>query len=135
MPRLIAFLQTGTSALVSLAEIAMASTFCAMRESMTAICSSAVAFVAGVEEAVAERLDDHGDAEIAGGKRRTDADASAGDDRNAAHELQNGPSIEHVFLLFSFFIPRMRHGLASGEAGRSGDFALSWRDRRFGVDQ
>ena len=48
MPRLIAFLHTGTSALVSLAEIAIASTFCAMRELMTAICSSAVALVGPV---------------------------------------------------------------------------------------
>ena len=63
------------------------------------------AVVTGVEEAVAERLDDHGDAEPVGGKRRTDADACAGDDRNAAHELQNGPSIEHAFLLFPFFHP------------------------------
>jgi hypothetical protein len=43
----------------------------------------------GVEEAVAERFDDHSDAELVGGKRRTDADASAGDDGNAADELQN----------------------------------------------
>ncbi len=48
MPRIIAFLQTGTSALVSLAEIAMASTFCAISESMTAICSSAVVLVGPV---------------------------------------------------------------------------------------
>ena len=84
MPRSIAFLATGTSASASLAEMTMASTFWAIRVLMISIWPSAVALLgpveddldvaaeflggflapvaAGVEEAVAEVLDDHGDA-------------------------------------------------------------------------
>ena len=47
------------------------------------------AVVARVEEAVAERFDDHSDAEFVGSKRRTNSDAGPGDDRNAADQLQN----------------------------------------------
>ena len=48
MPRSIAFLSAGTSASLSLAETAMASTFCAIRALMTSICASAVVSVGPV---------------------------------------------------------------------------------------
>ena len=82
MPRWAAFFRAGTTASGSFAEIAMASTPCAISELMTSIWPSAVgrgrtgvdhfdaaeflggflrALVGGIEEAVAERLDDETD--------------------------------------------------------------------------
>src|SRR6185437_11945593 len=48
MPRDIAFFSTGTRASGSLAEMAMALTFCAISELITSICASAVALVGPV---------------------------------------------------------------------------------------
>ena len=120
MPRSIAFFSAGTSASLSLAEMAMASTFCAISELITSIWPSAVgvgragvddldvaeflggflrALVGGLEEADAERLHDQRDAPC--------SSCAATGPANAAAARQPMPSSVFQILISSPPVERL----------------------------